>query len=628
MAESPLRVQFPAEAAIQARPHHDFHIPFLPRSAHLRHLIAIGLAGTASFGLLATIVYPLLARHTIERATPVRTAQLARPQPAMRKAGRLAARQRFDGARFAQLAEKLSSGETRIFTYHRTTLVFKSEETALVRGNAGAINAAYGEERADKVVFPPPSLSDIRHGIYPQSTTRYDAVRRSRFPVRGVPLNVSVARATTGETGREFHRLVSMPKDKQDLQDILASAGLGSDAGDELQRALETDTVSPGDSLELLLEKKGPNARPKLIMARLSGDKTPERVVARDDANGFVPMANDRLFSTLYSESQADAPSSTEVAAVDLKGVDESDETTVGEKLERAGLTKEYASQLIKLAKAKGISLTSIDDAPDSVDLLFRKADDGRSELMFIEFHADGDTHRFYLHKNDGEDSSEFYDERGHSIAKVLVHRPVPNGTLGDGFAWRIHPILGVRKFHNGVDFRAPMGSPIQAAGDGVVEKISWETGYGKYVRIRHDGGYETTYAHISSTPSDLRVGERVTQGQVIAYVGSTGYSTGPHLYYELRVNGRYENPLTAQLPAGTNLTGKSLDSLRSQVSHVENIMSYLDVPPARDNPAAPFASFNQGPSFGPNSGSDFGPSLGPSFGPGPGPSHFGAPSP
>ncbi|WP_271025455.1 M23 family metallopeptidase [Rhizobium sp. RCAM05973] len=230
---------------------------------------------------------------------------------------------------------------------------------------------------------------------------------------------------------------------------------------------------------------------------------------------------------------------------------------------------------------------------------------------MFIEFHADGDTHRFYLHKNSGEEPSEFYDEGGHSIAKSLVHRPVPNGTLGDGFAWRIHPILGVKKFHNGVDFRAPMGSPIQAAGDGVVEKISWETGYGKYVRIRHDGGYETTYAHISATPSDLRIGQRVTQGQVIAYVGSTGYSTGPHLYYELRVNGRYENPLTAQLPAGTNLTGKSLDSLRSQVSHVENIMSYLDVPPARDDAPPPFPGFEQGSGFG---------------GPGPGPNHFGAP--
>ena len=132
-------------------------------------------------------------------------------------------------------------------------------------------------------------------------------------------------------------------------------------------------------------------------------------------------------------------------------------------------------------------------------------------------------------------------------------------------------------------------------------------------VFARHDGGYETTYAHISATPSDLRIGQRVTQGQVIAYVGSTGYSTGPHLYYELRVNGRYENPLTAQLPAGTNLTGKSLDSLRSQVSHVENIMSYLDVPAAtHDNPTTAFSSFDRGPS------------LGPSFGP----NHFGAPSP
>ncbi|MGM4982811.1 M23 family metallopeptidase [Hyphomicrobiales bacterium] len=609
MVESPLRVQFPAEAAMQARPHHEFHIPFLPRSPHLRHLIAISLAGTASFGLLASVLYPLLAHHTIEQAVPMRTAQLARPQPALRKSTRIAAaKPRFDGARFAQVAEKTSSGETRIFTYHRTTLVFKSAESANSDGNLGAINASYGGERAEEVVFSPPSLSDIRHGIYPQ-TTHYDAVRRSRFPVRGVPLNVSVSRATTGESGREFHKLVSMPKDKQDLQDILASAGLSSDAGDELQRALETDTVSPGDSLELLLEKKGPNARPKLIMARLSGDKTPERVVARDDADSFVPMANDQLFSTLYSESQAELPASTEVAAVDLKDVDGNDETTISAKLEKAGLTRECASQLVKLAKAKGISLTSVEDAPDSVDLLFRKAEEGKNELMFIEFHADGDTHRFYLHKNSGEEPSEFYDEGGHSIAKSLVHRPVPNGTLGDGFAWRIHPILGVKKFHNGVDFRAPMGSPIQAAGDGVVEKISWETGYGKYVRIRHDGGYETTYAHISATPSDLRVGQRVTQGQTIAYVGSTGYSTGPHLYYELRVNGRYENPLTAQLPAGTNLTGKSLDSLRSQVNHVENIMSYLDVPPARDDPPPPFPGFEPGP--------------GPA---GPGPKHFGAP--
>ncbi|NTG88066.1 M23 family metallopeptidase [Agrobacterium rhizogenes] len=606
MAESPLRVQFPAEAAIQAQPHHEFHVPFLPRSAHLRHLIAIGIAGTASFGLLATVLYPLLAHHTIEQAVPMRTAQLVQSQPATPKSNRLATKQRFDGARFAQVAEKLSSGETRIFTYHRTTLVFKAEDTEPSAGDARAINAAYGGDmRAETALFSPPALTEIRHGIYPQNN-HYDSVRRSRFPIRGVPLNVSVSRATAGESGREFKRLVSMPKDRQDLQDILASAGLDADAGDELQRALETDAVSPGDRVELLLEKKTADARPKLIMARLSGGKTPERIVARDDADGFVPMNDDRLFSTLYSESQADAPSSSEVAAVDLKGVDDDNESTIDAKLEKAGLSEASAAQLMKLAKANGISLTGGDNAPDSVDLLSRKADNGKSELMFIEFHTDGDTHRYYLHKGSGEGPSEFYDEGGHSVAKVLNHRPVPNGKLGDGFAWRIHPILGVKKFHNGVDFRAPMGSPIMAGGDGVVEKISWETGYGKYVRIRHDGGYETTYAHISATPSDLHVGERVTQGQVIAYVGSTGYSTGPHLYYELRVNGRYENPLTAQLPAGTNLTGKSLDNLRSQVSHVDNIMSYLDVPAEREPPPPPpFFGFGRGP--GPGPGGNFG---------------------
>ncbi|MDE1995945.1 MAG: M23 family metallopeptidase, partial [Rhizobiaceae bacterium] len=517
MAEGPLRVHFPAEAAIQAQPHHEFHIPFLPRSAHLRHLIAIGLAGTASFGLLATVLYPLLARHTIEHAVTLNGAQVAPSQPALQKSDRLATRQRFDGARFAQVAEKVSSGETRIFTYHRMTLVFKAEDSGPSRGDATTINADYrSDAQSESALFAEPSLSDIRQGIYPKAE-QYSNARRSRFPVRGVPLNVSVSKATTGEPGREFKRLVSMPKDRQDLQDILASAGLDGDAGDELQRALATDTVSPGDNLELLLEKESADAPPKLIMARLSGDKKPERVVARDDSDSFVPLADDRLFSTLYSETQPDAPSSSEVAAVDFKGIDSDDETTISKKLERAGLSDECAEQLLKLAKANDISLTGR-DAPDSVDLLFRKNDDDKSELMFIEFHTDGDTHRFYLHKDAGEGPSEFYDEGGHSVAKVLAHHPVPNGKLGDGFAWRIHPILGVRKFHNGVDFRAPMGSPIMAAGDGVVEKISWETGYGKYVRIRHDGGYETTYAHIASTPSDLHVGERVTQGQVIAY--------------------------------------------------------------------------------------------------------------
>jgi len=576
MTEGPLYVQFPAEAAIPAQPHHEtFHLPFFPRSAHARHLIALGLASAGSIALLAGVLYPLITRNAVALAVFVHPAQIVQAMPLAQKGSRLETKRHFDGSRFAQVAEKLSSGETRIFTYHRLTLVFNGD----AEQRDDTVASSFTEENESDTPVATPAVAAFTGSIYPQQSG-FASQRRSRFPMRGVPLNVSVATAGAVAPAREYQRVVSMPKSRQDLTDILETAGVGTDHRDELVRALATDAVAPGDSLELLMEKGAADGQPRLIMAKLHGDNGSERVVARDDSNSFVPLTDDRLFSTLYSESQPDAPSSSEVAAVDLKDLDNGDQKDIRERLSKAGLSDEATEHLIKLAAAKGIPLVGTDGAPDSVDLLFRKSDDSDNELMFIEFHSGDEAHRFYLHK-DGTDTSEYYDEKGHSVAKVLNHKPVPNGQLGDGFAWRIHPILGVRKFHNGVDFRAPMGSPIMAAGDGTVELISSEVGYGEYIRIRHDGGYETTYAHISATPSAIKVGQRVKQGQVIAYVGSTGYSTGPHLYYELRVNGRYENPLTATLPAGTNLTGASLDSLRSQVDHVDSIMSYLDVPPA-----------------------------------------------
>lgn len=561
----------------------------MPRSHHARHLIAVGVGAVASVGLLAAILYPLVSRYIVAPAVAVRAAQIIRSIPAMPRMDRLAAKHRFDGARFAQVAEQATDGGVQLFTYHRLTLVFKDSG----EDDPSLVNAGYDAEEQSSEAIGSPVFADMRGGVYPQSDN-FSSVRRSRFPARGIPLNVSVANAVVAPK-RQFQRVVSMPKSRQELVDILETAGANSKSVESLQRALATDNITPGNQLELLLEKDPESGRTKLLMAKLGGDDGNARVVVRDDSDEFVQVSDDRLFSTLYSDSDPDAPSSSEVAAVDLSGLDESDQSGLRSRLEKAGLSTSAASDLVKLADSTGVALTNGDDAPDSVDLLFRKSDDKSStDLMFIEFHSGGEAHRFYLHHDTPGGSPEFYDEKGHSVAKVLAHRPVPGGKLGDGFAWRIHPILGVRKFHNGVDFRAPMGSPILAAGDGVVEKISWETGYGKYVRIRHDGGYETTYAHIESTPDGLRIGQRVKQGEVIAYVGSTGYSTGPHLYYELRVNGQYENPLTADLPAGTNLTGKSLDNLKSQVNHVDSIMSYLDA--SREPQSEPFNSIEHRP--------------------------------
>jgi murein DD-endopeptidase MepM/ murein hydrolase activator NlpD len=130
---------------------------------------------------------------------------------------------------------------------------------------------------------------------------------------------------------------------------------------------------------------------------------------------------------------------------------------------------------------------------------------------------------------------------------------------MRSGFGSRNHPLLGYMKMHTGVDWAAPLGTPIYASGNGVVDKVGWESGYGKYVRIRHSNGYETAYGHMTAFARATQPGARVRQGQVIGYVGSTGLSTGPHLHYEILVNGRFVDPLRLKLPRGRVLDGSLL---------------------------------------------------------------------
>ena len=133
--------------------------------------------------------------------------------------------------------------------------------------------------------------------------------------------------------------------------------------------------------------------------------------------------------------------------------------------------------------------------------------------------------------------------------------------------------MLGDRRFHEGVDYAAPFGSPIVAAGAGTVEVIDAQWGYGKYIRIKHDQGYETTYAHVSGYPAGIAVGARVRQGQPIAFIGSTGLSIGPHLYYEVRVNGRDVDPLRVRLPGSLMLTADRLASFEVRKERVDMLV-------------------------------------------------------
>jgi murein DD-endopeptidase MepM/ murein hydrolase activator NlpD len=288
----------------------------------------------------------------------------------------------------------------------------------------------------------------------------------------------------------------------------------------------------------------------------------------------FHATGNERLFARLSRDAMLSAyhPSAPAVSS------DGSIET----RLVQAGAPRDIVRDVEKLAEQNGVVLEKGANSPDLIDLLFRKSSETDPELVFVEFTTNGKSKRLYRHEGAGG-ATDYFNEDGSSMTKYLMHKPLPNGRLNDGFGWRIHPVLHVRKHHNGVDYDAPIGSPIVAAGDGVVEVISSEKGYGKYVRIRHQGGYSTTYAHLSSAKSGLRIGQHVKQGEVIAYVGSTGYSTGPHLYYELKVGDQYVDPLTARLNAGEKLSGSSLSSFREEIDHVGQIVDEMALPILKD---------------------------------------------
>ena len=167
---------------------------------------------------------------------------------------------------------------------------------------------------------------------------------------------------------------------------------------------------------------------------------------------------------------------------------------------------------------------------------------------------------------------TDFFDENGQAVRKALMRTPIDGARLSSGFGRRKHPILGYNKMHKGLDFAAPRGTPIYAAGDGVIELAGRNGSYGKYVRIRHHSSYKTAYAHMKGFAKGVKKGKRVKQGQVIGYVGTTGRSTGPHLHYEVLRDNKQVNPRKIKLPAGEKLKGKDLKSFQVYRAEIDQL--------------------------------------------------------
>ena len=190
-------------------------------------------------------------------------------------------------------------------------------------------------------------------------------------------------------------------------------------------------------------------------------------------------------------------------------------------------------------------------------------------DLQYAGLALSGDQLGFFRY--DSADSAiGWYDENGNSAARTLIRTPITGARLSSNFGTRRHPVNGFNAMHKGVDFAAPKGTPIIAAGSGVVREAGWKGSFGRYIRIKHNATYDTAYAHMSRIAPHITAGSRVKQGEIIGYVGSTGRSTGAHLHYEILVNNRQVNPMTVRLPTGKQIDPVYLDDFKKQVQMVE----------------------------------------------------------
>jgi len=211
----------------------------------------------------------------------------------------------------------------------------------------------------------------------------------------------------------------------------------------------------------------------------------------------------------------------------------------------------------------------------------------GDSTIVYAQLTIAGKPHALYrVTFSDG--TADYFDERGQSLRRALLRTPVAAAHITSGYGMRVHPLLGYSKMHKGVDFGAPIGTPIFAAGSGTIEEIGFKNGFGRFIRIRHNGSLETAYGHMSRFNSSLYRGAHVNQGEVIAYVGMSGRATGPHLHFEVRRNGEQVNPMSINaMPTGRTLDGRLLTAFKEGQNKIKQEFTTLVATKGTMTPAA-----------------------------------------
>ena len=396
----------------------------------------------------------------------------------------------------------------------------------------------------------------------------------SALGVKIVPENVSSisksdVAAATDQTVQE--KILSVP-DNEDLRTVLEDNLIEQDAGDivaALSEMIDLDDLDSDNKIRIayiLDENDGVTEHPLRVSVYDRGAH--QATVARADSNGFV---------------RADEPNSMpdELAIAEIAPEASGAMPKVYDAVYRTALEQQIPPSLIdqlirifafdvdfQARTTPGDSMEVFHSLPDPND-----RDATEPEVLFAALTIGGVAKRFYRFRTADDGYVDYYDDEGKSAKKFLMRKPMSAGVLRSGFGSRVHPILGTRRMHTGVDFAAPRGTPILAAGNGVVEKAGRTSGYGNLIVLKHTNGYETAYAHQSSFAKGIAPGVRVRQGQIIGYVGSTGLSTGPHLHFEIRVNKSAVDPLRVRLPRGRVLEAELLTNFENERNRIDTLL-------------------------------------------------------
>lgn len=401
----------------------------------------------------------------------------------------------------------------------------------------------------------------------------------SSIEVRMVPENITVAPRDTPQPTQMEEKLVVV-KHGEGLNEILAANGVPKAriaAVAAAYKGRRGEPVREGQRVKLLFaDFDGSGKNMQLARMSVYNDETIETIVAATDRGAFVQTPTAPTPVAKHGPVKPRVASGDEPDSEDDPGAmrlyDSLYETALKQQVPRP-----IIGELVRVF-ANDVDLQRAVAGGDSLDLFYDEAEDGggggRDALLYASITTHNETYRYYRFLTPDDGLVDYYDENGRSSRKFLVRKPISIGETRSGFGMRRHPILGYYKMHTGVDWAAPIGTPILAAGNGTVIKAQWDSGYGRRVEIQHANGYITTYNHMSGFARGVTEGVRVKQGQTVGFLGSTGLSTGPHLHYEVMVNGHFVDPMRVKLARTREIEGRLLAEFKRERDRIDSLMA------------------------------------------------------